>query len=135
MVRLLKPVTTHLGKKYCSHPPGVALHSNMCRVSNRSANPNQHTLNITEGQHLQQMYFDISPTPVRHWSFRYGEGGYKMGKSQVRNFLRPPLSYVRSSDRSGVFGRLLGVRCACAHLRNGESGHSALSAKRKYFRN
>ena len=28
---------------------------------------------------------------VRDWSLITGRGGYKMGKSQVRNFLRPPL--------------------------------------------
>ena len=40
-----------------------------------------------------------------------------------------PVSYVRSSDRSGTFGNVPGVICACEHLRNGEFGGSAVSGK------
>ena len=46
----------------------------MVRFSNR-----HHTIDIV-------VYISI-----RDWSLITGKGGYKMGKSQVRNSLRPPL--------------------------------------------
>ena len=57
------------------------------------------------------------------------EGAGVRSEGWIQGVLGSDMSYVRSSDRSGVFGDLLGVPCACAHLRNEDFGGPAVSEK------